>query len=160
MPGCRGLQAVVDPMDKFGQGSPQQQPALTPVVGQAASQGLGHPRFVGHDAQEIELRGLGHLRWRIWPVAYANQRGGNFMGNQSSGLMNQRNKMVEPGSSDEHEQVTVLDELSRWGTRPHSANVDHSIDVVETAKAFGQSPRYRAEYESGGFPATRSNQDG
>ncbi|WP_419844895.1 hypothetical protein [Candidatus Poriferisocius sp.] len=82
------------------------------------------------------------------------------MGNQSPGLVNQWNKMIEPGSSDEHEQVAVLDELSRWGTRPHSANVDHSVNVVEAAKAFGQSLRYRAEYEGGGFPATRSNQGG
>ena len=62
-------------MYEFGKCSPQQQATMTLVEGKSADECLGNSRFVSHDPQEIELRGLCHLRRRIGPVANANQSG-------------------------------------------------------------------------------------
>lgn len=75
-------------MYELGECSPQQEATMTLVEWKSADECLGNSRLVSHDAQEIELSGLGHFSRRIGPVANANQNGWDVLGEQASGLMN------------------------------------------------------------------------
>ena len=126
-------------MYEFGERSPQQQATMALVEWKSADKCLSNSRLVSHDAQEIELRCLCHLRRRIGPVANANQSGWDVLGEHASGLMDQGDKLVESRLSDQHEEIAASDELGSGGVKPHATHVDNGVDVVKMAKAVCQS---------------------